>query len=343
MSNLATLLKSAGDSAPDGDKLLDLYWNRNELKKEFAELKAENYRLREKIQQQDGSVARIEQKLNHIEELLVDPEWALSILVHYQLRGLGQRLTRKLARFAEQLKVTRERKSHDDLLGSWQAAVDADRELLEQQLAQSEAVIIGLDEQRRLENRRLADTSRLLRPFRVRAISARIDELNEQIHAEEDAKSSLEHDLTTLGERQPPENRGLDIAAKRSVNCMILAFAQQLYFQLDDDELVGLVKEAGDKSAGAVQYGDKQDCENVLERLNRSIARLEKSGERPDLLQRRVVLIYEAAQFETNEHAVPCAGSVATLYRIGEDGTVTQGSADLMGGNYWDVRSVLSG
>lgn len=343
MSNLVTLLKSTGDSAPDGDKLLDLYWNRNELKKEFAELKDENYRLRERIQQQDGAVARIEQKLNHIEELLIDPEWALSILVHYQLRGSGQRLARKLARFAEQLKVSRERKLRDDLLASWQMAVDNDREALERQLAQHESVIIRLDDERRVENRRLAETSRLLRPFRVRAISARIDELNEQIHAEEQAKSSLTLDLQAVDERQEPENSGLDVAAKRSVNCMILAYAQQLFVRFDDDELVGLVKEAGDKSAGAVQYGDKQDCEYVLERLNRSMGRLEESGEPAEQLQRRAVLIHEAAQFESDDHAVPLAGSVAALYRFADDGTVTQGSADLMAGNYWDVLSVLSG
>ena len=343
MSNLATLLKSSGDSAPDGDKLLDLYWNRNELKKAFAELKDENFRLREKIQQQDGAVARIEQKLTHIEELLVDPEWAPSILVHYQLKGVGQRLTRKLARFAEQLKVTRERKMRDDVLGSWRAGIDAERDALERQLAQHEASIISLDDQRRSENRRLADTNSLLRPFRTRTINNRIDELSEQILAEEQGKSGLEHELQVLAERQPPENEGLNVAAKRSINCMILAFAQQLYLQFGDDDLVGMVKEAGDKSAGAVQYGDKGDCEHVLDRLSRSTSQLEKNGESPDQLKRRAVLLHDAAQFASEDDAVPFSGSVATLYRLGEDGTVTQGSADLLGDNYWGVIDVLSG
>ena len=41
---------------------------------------------------------------------------------------------------------------------------------------------------------------------------------------------------------------------------MILAFAQQLYLLFDDDELVSFVKEAGEKSAGAIKYGDDRDC-----------------------------------------------------------------------------------
>ena len=49
----------------DGDKLLNLYWNRAELKKEFADMRAENLRLQDRIRQQEGATARVQQKLEN--------------------------------------------------------------------------------------------------------------------------------------------------------------------------------------------------------------------------------------------------------------------------------------
>ena len=46
----------------DSEKLLQLYWNRAELKKEFADLRNEKFRLQERIKQHEGATARVHQK-----------------------------------------------------------------------------------------------------------------------------------------------------------------------------------------------------------------------------------------------------------------------------------------
>ena len=56
----------------DSEKLLQLYWDRAELKKEFAGLRNENFRLQKRIEQQEGATARVQQSLKHLEQLLAD-------------------------------------------------------------------------------------------------------------------------------------------------------------------------------------------------------------------------------------------------------------------------------
>ena len=54
------------------------------------------------------------------------------------------------------------------------------------------------------------------------------------------------------------------LLTKRSINLMILAFAQQLYLHFEEDDLAVMAKEASEKSVGAVNYGTKAECDLIL-------------------------------------------------------------------------------
>ena len=71
---------------------------------------------------------------------------------------------------------------------------------------------------------------------------------------------SDEADLLSIVDRPPPENKGLDVSNKRSINLMIMAFAQQLYLQFGDSDFAALVKEASEKSVGSTNYGNQHEC-----------------------------------------------------------------------------------
>ena len=88
MSSLTAIFGNSEEKSQDSDKLMDLYWNRAELKKEVAEMRKEQYRLNDRIKDQEGATARLQQKLDHLEGLLTDPEWAHNVVVYYRFRGL---------------------------------------------------------------------------------------------------------------------------------------------------------------------------------------------------------------------------------------------------------------
>ena len=90
MASLTGIFKAAPEPPQqDTDKLVDLFRNRVELKKEFAALRDEKYRLQDRIKEHRASIERVEQKLNHLEALLLDPEWVHNVVTFYQLRRLA--------------------------------------------------------------------------------------------------------------------------------------------------------------------------------------------------------------------------------------------------------------
>jgi hypothetical protein len=123
---------------------------------------------------------------------------------------------------------------------------------------------------------------------------------------------------------------------------MVLSFAQQLYLDYFEDNLAAMAKEASDKSVGAVNYGSKQDCDEILELLT---ARREEVGQRePDtmILQERAKQIARHAAFRSDDEAVPTSSSVATVFDIMANSAISRIDANLLGENYFKVAGILS-
>ncbi len=342
MSSRAPIFGQAKEPVAGDDKLLDLYWNRAELKKAYAEAQNEQHALRKSITEHKGSIARLRQQREHLEGLLLDPDWVHSVAVHYQLRALNKRCARRLARFAEQLKQQREKREHQRLLENW----NNKREGRQNDVM---AGLHKLDEQRKnYEKRSEAETARIdslnlfVRLFKRKALMKELNALNDAISRIDQKREELSQKLEELKQGEPPGQRGLDIAAKRSINFMILAFAHQLYIQFGDDNLASLVKESGDKSVGAIQYGEKSDCDRILGQVKSRWKAFDKVSDYADVLQQRARMLAERALFMQDDDAVPVAGSVATLIAFNEGGAVSERNANLLGENFWGVSDVLS-
>ncbi|MDJ0813730.1 MAG: hypothetical protein QNJ23_08375 [Woeseiaceae bacterium] len=339
-----TAIFGRSDEKPqeDSEKLLQLYWNRAELKKEFADLRNDKFRLQELIKEQEGATARVEQKLHHLEQLLLDPEWVYNVIIYYQLKHLNLRCQSKLEKFAEQLKQQREQRTNSQVLSEWQAKLDRQGEAIQSEIGEQRLKVQMLEDGLQAEQHRLVTMNGFVRFFRKRSMTARLDELAASIDAAHQREERLLHDYEDLQNQPPPETQGLDIKAKRTINFMILAYAQHLYLHFRTDGLVGLAKEAGDKSVGAINYGDKNDCTRIVEMVRKQLASLEKSRDFAEVVRQRARLIAEKAVFRGDDDAVPAAGSVATVYAIDKRGRVTEIDANLLGENYWNLADFVS-
>jgi hypothetical protein len=342
LSALTAIFGSTEDKSQDSDKLLQLYWNRAELKKEFASMRKEQFRLQDRVKQQEGATARLQQKLDHLEDLLLDPDWAHNVVTFFQLRGLAIRCERKLARFAEQLKQQREQKQHSSLLVNWNEERTREVRLLERKLREQRDNVHMLEDRLQAERHRLLSMSGFLRFFRRRSVTAALDSLAEQIETARQGEAQIVASMEEVSARTPPENQGLDVASKRSINLMILAFAQQLYLHFADDRLSAMAKEASDKSVGAINYGSREECDVLLQRVRKRREVMEQSNDFAAVLQKRARLIGENAQFRNETDAVPIAGSASVVFNIDSNGLVRESEANLLGENYWGISKVLS-
>jgi hypothetical protein len=342
MPSRQAIFGTAQEHGGDNDKLRELFRNRAELKKEFAALDREKHRLQQLIREREGATARITQRLEHLESLLVDPEWVHTVVVFYQLRSLNRRCEAKLAKFAEQLKQQREKRSRDTQLRAWRQRRDAARGAIQSKLGRLREQLGSLEDQRQAARRRAGSMGGLSRILKGRKASDRLTGLDEHLDTARKQERALQQELDSIDGEQYPDPPGLSIREKRSVNYMIIAFAQHLYLQFEDRGLVALVKESGEKSVGAISYGNKPDCDQLLERIDRHVESMEQASDYADILKRRADLIAEHAVFLGDDDAVPAAGTVATVFAIDAGGVVTTYDANLVGDNYWGVASVLS-
>lgn len=346
MTSLTAIFGSANErpdgDEPDSEKLLNLYWNRAELKKEFAELRAEKFRLQERLKEQAGATARVEQKLQHLENLLLDPEWVHNIVTFFQLRRLARSGRSKLAKFAEQLKQQREHKLQSRQLEAWTELRAAEIAAVELEIGEHRLRTQMLEDRLQGERSRLAGMGSVEKLLRGKAVTKELDGLAATIDAGQDKERKLLQTLDTIENREPPDTQGLDIPTKRLINFMVLAFAQQLFLHFRGDKLAELAKEATEKSIGSVNYGGKPTCDEILNKVKRQLESLEKTSASADILQHRAKLIGEKAKFRSGDDAVPTASSVSTIFAIDSNGRVTESERNLLGENYWDLNAVLS-
>ena len=343
MTSLTAIFGGAQEKpVEESDKLLNLYWNRAELKKEFASLRSEQFRLQDCIKSQEGATARIQQKLDHLEQLLLDPEWAYNVVTYYQLQALNLRCKSKLEKFSEQLKQQSEQKQNNRQLADWNERRAEESAEIETQIGDRRMQVQTLEDQLQFERQRLVSMSGLVRVFRRRSVMKNLDKLAGTIDRTQLEEEQLLLRYDEVQKRQPPDTQGLDIPTKRLINCMILAFAQQLYLHFGPDGVAAMAKESGEKSVGAINYGSKKDCDRLIARVHKRAKSFEKESDFADVLRQRAHLIAEKARYRNDDDAVPASSTVATLFAISEQGAVKTSDADLPGENYWGLASIFS-
>ncbi len=339
---MTTIFRNDASDLREQDKLADLFRNRAELKKEFAALRDEKFQLQDRVKQHIGATARVEQQLDNLENLLLDPEWVLNVAAFYQLRSLAKGFANALAQFAEQLKLQKEKRRHSELLAVWGRHRREKMAVVERNIGEHRMTLQLLEDQLESERHRLLSMSTIVRWLRGRATTREIQKISDRIAAGQLQEEEMLSDLKSIENMEPPSQGGLDIATKRSVNIKILAFAQQLYLQFDDGKLLHLAKEATEKGIGTVKYGGKQECAQILASVERLGSVDQLSAANAEVLKKRIRLISRCVEYRSDDDAVPVPASVAKVFAIDSAGEVTVQDLDILGNNYFGIVNVLS-
>ena len=343
MASLTGIFKALPEQPEqDTDKLVDLFRNRAELKKEFAALREEKYKLQDRVKEHRGSIERVQQKLNHLEALLLDPEWVHNVVVFYQLRRLAAHCEARVARFAEGLKQQREQRIQNRVLAAWNKERDQQSAKVEAKIGEQRMQLQQLEDRLQSERHKLETMGGISKMLRGKDAESVIADIEAEVAAAHERESELLGELDRIEKLEPPPHQGLDVAAKRSINFMILSYVQQLYLLYEEDDLASLAKEASDKSVGAINYGSKLDCDEILERLTERRAAVEQGEDRADTLKHRARLIAERAVFRRDDDTVPASASVETLFEISPNGKVSHRDRNLLGENFFGVVKALS-
>jgi len=231
VTTLIGLVKQQLDESRDNDKndkLVDLVRNRYELKKEFASRHDEKNKLQDRIKQHKGDTARVQQQIDHLENLLSEREWAHNVVVFYQLRWVSAKCSKKLAKFAEQLKQQRERRAHGQLLAEWNEQRGDQAAAVEARIAEQRLNFQTLDDRLQAVRNKLMAMNGIAKLFRKKRFETEMRQITARSELVRTKENELQVQLREIENIDPPDPEGLDIESKRKINFMILSFAQQL-------------------------------------------------------------------------------------------------------------------
>jgi hypothetical protein len=332
------------------EQLLKLYWNRAGVKRELSELRRERHDLLDKLKEQDDAIVRAQEQLQGLERLLTNPLAAANAMVYFQLRHLWRVAAQKLEQFGDELQTQRERREraqlHEAALAKRKRRLGAINEKLQSVLLKRRTVI---EDATALEQR-LETMNALLRLFRGPKMRRRVSGLH-------DGRSALEQRVEELKELQEkiqgealPEPDGLSLESRRIINLAVIALAQHLVVHFAEHDLSGLAKTATERPVGDMKFGDRRDCDRMVERIRERIGDLSKDKALADHVKRRTDYLKGNLAYRNETDALPAIDCLqGILPRLPQPGEGLPGRRasdaplriNVLTDEYWDIFSVL--
>jgi hypothetical protein len=346
LSNIRQLLPGAQAPEPSREeRLLQLYWNRAELKKELKRLQDERHKLFEQIRNHEGAAERAREQLEVLEEYLGNPDIAVHALVYFQLRALWRTASAKLARFAQQLQQQQaDREQHRLLIefdqGKRRQLADFDRRIQDER---SRADM--LEAQLKLNEAKLARLRGFWNYFRRRRLAEEIEAERGQWDVAVTQVTDLSDDRADVEATTPPEFTGISIDGRRVVNTAVIAYAQQLVDSLSQGGLAMLAKETTTKRLYDVKYGGREECARLMTLLREALASLKDANENLGGLKERTDAVRAGAIYRSDADTVPLTDSIGALPApsapVSGLETANRAGVNVLVDDYWDLYQAL--
>jgi hypothetical protein len=332
-------------------QLLKLYWNRAGVKRELKALRRERFELMDKLKEQEGAIVRAQEQLEGLERLLTNPLAAANAMVYFQLRHLWRIGAQRLEQFGKELQTQREKRERMQLH-------EAETAKRKRRLDAINEKVVGLSDKRKVVTdeesrfgRQLEEMNWLFRLFRAPSLKRRIVGL-------QSGKSMLDEKLEELRELaekiqgEPlPESEELSLESRRLINTAIVALAQHLVAHFAEHDLASLAKTSTERAVGDMKFGDRRDCDRMVERIREKIEELKQQKTLADQVKRRTDLLLSEIKYRADTDSV---ASVESVQLISRNPGVQASEMDLsrrasdaplrinvVADDYWDLLAVM--
>ncbi len=336
-----------GSNPAEDERLLQLYWNRVELKKEFSRLQEDNYSQLQQLKKNDAAHTQTRERLQKLEEFLGNPDNGATVLVYYQLRALWSQATKRLAELSRELadqQAERERRLQviEFDQNRQRRLAELDRVILD---AQSHAD--ALDARILLLVRKLDKLRWFWHYAKRRELNATLMPLQVELTQVNSELMAVQQQRNELSGAAIAEFAGLSVEGKRLVNTATLAYAQQLLERLGNDGLAMLAKDASFKRVMDVDYGSSAECQQWLARLQAALKSIHESPRDLAHLKQATQRVRGNAFYRSDHDTVPVPETIGTVV-VRSRGAVPQpGQAamqeeiNVLLDDYWELYSVL--
>ncbi len=307
----------AGEPADpqDEQRVLALFRDRTELKKAYTQLREEQQRLEDRLRQQQATTERVEKHLELLEQRLSVPLTAYPTMVFFQLRALwnaGANLLRGYSGELQEQQVEVERRAHHAATNRRQFAdrQRAEAVLRDAQLATAETapVVSRLEAELKGLNRPWHMLRRREAAVELMAARARHGEATAALQA---AQASFDAVLAAADLPFP----GLSVAARRSINLSLLAYAEVLSSRLAGTALLRLAAQAAARRDPPAAGWSRTQCEQLMTQISVAVQSLVGPASAAPEISRRLAGLRQVARYDSDEDTIPAPESVCPSSR----------------------------
>jgi chromosome segregation ATPase len=334
------------------DQLLKLYWNRAGVKRELKALRHERFELIDKLKAQEGAIVRAQEQLEGLERLLTNPLAAANAMVYFQLRHLWRIGAQRLEQFGRELQTQREKRERaqvqDAEIAKRKRRLDAINEKVGGLADKHRAVVDDLTR----SEQQLERMNRVLRWFRGPGLKRRIAGLKDGRHMLDEKLAELRELADKIQGEPLPEPEELSLESRRLINCAIIGLAQHLVVHFSEHDLASLAKTATERPVGDMKFGDRRDCDRMVERVREKIEELKQQKTLADQVKRRTDLLLAEVKYRNDTDSVPNIECVQLIARSlsaqpNNEIDLARRSADaplrinVVADDYWDLLAIM--
>ncbi len=337
---------TAAKTAPEEDgRVVELFRSRAELRKQHEELGQELQRLRDRLKQQEGATARVQEMTEALEKRLESADTGLSTLVFYHLRALwgdGREIIGLLVNDLSMKQEERERKAFALEGNRRQFQLRKDTE---QNLRQAESNIVSARQQLAAFDAQLAKLDKWWRRWERPKLQAKRPALQDAVTAADAALQAARARCENLEKAGAGDFPGLSVESRRAINIAAIACAEVLCLRLSRTNLVAAARTAMSKRESSEYYGDLAACVSIMSDIVKARNLLkQRAGITQDIAQRSERLRATAAylgEFETVPIPESCAVSQGDVLAHGSQGVTAAKLPNVLAEDTWDLFKVL--
>lgn len=346
---------TGGDASPKARKepvvgadqekqLIELFNNRNEIKRSYDRVVGERDRLLAEVTSLRQSYERVSKRLDSLERTLGNPERSGNVLAYFALSSVWETCRDRLIARSRRLRKGYEEAERGQLMSRFKAEQTRELAVQKQRLEEIETEREEIQGRKRELENRLARAQQLWHYFKRKR-------LREQVNAERRQLTPVEHRyseqlkaLEEIQDREAPRYSGLSTVAKRKINLELIAEAQHYYLHFVDNDLSALAHTAHAKMPHEVNFGNLEMCLRLQRQALKALSELQEELNTRELVEQRVALIEQDVRFDGDESAIPVTSSVGGIRRLEQaagDGVMDRLIVNVLDLDSWDLQSAL--
>jgi len=340
------------DAAPlngaleQNSKLVELFENRNLIKRELDLVIAERNLLKVDNVELRSSNEELRRQLTNLEQMLADAERGQSAIIYYRLRAVWNTCRQQLQILSGELAGRFEKVER----GGFEEQTEKDRSRRLDELAQQ---FDKLERERRnLRNslgelqKQLPNLKKIWHKSKRAEIQFQIDKLTKLFKPIESRKLELLAAMEQLRREKQQNWPGINVASKRTVNLWVLGLAQYLYLHFREYNVAEMARSAGIKPVSDVNFGLLNDCLTIGNHVYEVVVKLRGDKTRPEKLRFRVEHLRRNATYASDLDSVPEESCLDYISLPSQTAPTIDAEAQPLGvnilrQNYWDIQSIL--